>query len=226
MSASETKRINGSTRDFVYETIKEKIINWDLEPGTKISEKEIASQLQVSRTPVREAFLKLAQEELLGVFPQSGTIVSQIDLALVEEGRFVRQKIERAIVEEFCANSTQEQLFLLESNLAMQELCLEKGSHHRLFELDEEFHRIMFESCKKVRTWKMIRQMNSHFDRLRVLRLASNTHWDGVVSQHKKIFEYLELKDVDAAAKEISDHLDLVNYEKDELKLRYPGYFK
>ncbi|UFT98774.1 GntR family transcriptional regulator [Radiobacillus kanasensis] len=226
ISSAETKRINGSTRDFVYETIKEKIINWEIEPGTKISEKDIADQLEVSRTPVREAFLKLAQEELLGVFPQSGTIVSQIDLALVEEGRFVRQKIERAIVEEFCLTCDKEQLFQLESNLAMQGLCLEKGSHHRLFELDEEFHRIMFEGCKKLRTWKMIRQMNSHFDRLRVLRLASNSDWDGVVSQHRKIFEHISNKDVDAAVNEISDHLDLVNYEKDEIRSRYPGYFK
>ena len=226
ISVADTKRINGSTRDFVYQTVKEQIINWKLEPGVKISEKEVASQLEVSRTPVREAFIKLAQEELLDVFPQSGTIVSKIDLGLVEEGRFVRQKIEQAIVEEVCLKHNDDQLFQLESNLTMQELCLEKGTHHRLFELDEEFHRNMFEVCTKIRTWKMIRQMNSHFDRLRVLRLASNSDWDGVVFQHKRILEHIKNKDVESAVEEISSHLELVNYEKAELKLRYPGYFK
>jgi len=226
MSAAETKRINGSTRDYVYQTIKEKIINWELEPGVKISEKEVSNQLEVSRTPVREAFLMLAQENLLEVFPQSGTIVSKIDLTLVEEGRFVRQKIEQAIVEEVCLRHDADQIFQLESNITMQELCLEKGTHHRLFELDEQFHRILFEICNKIRTWNMIRQMNSHFDRLRVLRLASNSDWAGVIQQHKKIFEFIKNRDVDSAVKETSNHLELVNYEKEGLKLRYPGYFK
>ncbi|GAF64185.1 GntR family transcriptional regulator [Alkalihalobacillus trypoxylicola] len=225
MISTEIKRTNGSTRDFVYHTIKAQIINWELKPGTKISEKEVATQLKVSRTPVREAFLMLAHEELLGVYPQSGTIVSHIDLALVEEGRFVRQQIERAIVEEVCLTFNSEQLFKLESNLTMQELCLEKGSHQRLFELDEEYHRIMFEGCNKVRTWNMIRQMNSHFDRLRVLRLVANTDWDGLVSQHKRIFEYICQKDIESAVHEMSIHLERILYEKDELKKLYPDYF-
>lgn len=223
---STTKRINGSTRDFVYQTIKQQIINWELNPGTKISEKEVASQLKVSRTPVREAFLKLAQEELLGVYPQSGTIVSQIDLQLVEEGRFVREKIERAIVREACETFDPEQLFQLETNITMQELCLEKGSYHRLFELDEEFHRLLFEGCSKLRTWRMVRQMNSHFDRLRMLRLASNPDWKVVVSQHKAVFEYISERNAEKAEEAITAHLKLVNLEKEALKKRYPGYFK
>lgn len=224
--STSSKRVNGSTRDFVYQTIKKQIIEWELEPGTKISEKEVAGKLKVSRTPVREAFLKLAQEELLGVYPQSGTKVSQIDLGLVEEGRFVRENIERAVVREACQTFEEDQLFQLETNMTMQELCLEKGSHHRLFELDEEFHRLLFEGCKKLRTWQMVRQMNSHFDRLRMLRLASNPDWKVVVSQHKEIFKYISSKEADRAEEAIMNHLKLVNFEKAELKLRYSDYFK
>lgn len=223
---SSTKRINGSTRDYVYETVKQQIINWELEPGTKISEKEFASKLEVSRTPVREAFLKLAQEELLGIYPQSGTVVSKVDLELVEEGRFVREKIERALIQEVCESFGEEKLFRLETNITMQELCLEKGSYHRLFELDEEFHRLFFEGCNKLRTWKVVRQMNIHFDRLRVLRLAANSDWDIVVSQHRRIFEYISKREVALAEEEITSHLKLVNLEKEALKESYPGYFK
>ncbi|WP_245808891.1 GntR family transcriptional regulator [Shouchella patagoniensis] len=225
ISTIDTKRVNGSTRDFVYQTIKNQIINLELEPGKKISEKEVAKLLEVSKTPVREAFLMLAQEDLLDVFPQSGTFVSYISLELVEEGRFVRQKIEAAIVKEACLSFGADQLFQLESNLAMQELCLEKGTHQRLFELDEEYHRTLFEGCKKNRSWKMIRQMNSHFDRLRVLRLASNPEWTGIVSQHKNIFEAIRNQDIELAVKVMNDHLEAVNYEKDQLRLNYPTYF-
>lgn len=218
--------MKGSTRDFVYATLKEKIINLELKPNVKISEQDIADELKVSRTPVREAFLQLSQENLLTVYPQKGTIVSKIDLELVEEGRFVREKIESAIVREACETFGEEELFQLESNLTMQTLCLEKGSHHRLFKLDDEFHQLLFTGCNKLRTWQMIRNMNSHFDRLRMLRLASNPDWNVVVSQHKEIFHYISLKETDKAEKLIIKHLNLVNYEKEELRVHYPNYFK
>lgn len=218
-------RINGSTRDYAYQTIKEQIINLELKPGTKISEKEIAEKLQVSRTPVREAFQKLAQEELIGIYPQSGTVVSKIDLGHVEEARFVRENIERAIVRTACSDFGDEQLFGLETNIAMQELCLGKGTHQRLFDLDEEFHKRLYEGCNKIRVWKMIHQMNSHFDRLRVLRLVSNTDWNNVVSQHREIFQSIVERDMDKAEELMANHLKLVNFEKDELKVRYPDYF-
>ena len=221
-----TQEAKGSARDFVYDTLKEQIISLELKPNVKISEQDIADELNVSRTPVREAFLKLSQENLLTVYPQKGTIVSKIDLELVEEGRFVREKIESAIVKEACETFGEEQLFQLESNLTMQTLCLEKGSYHRLFTLDDEFHQLLFAGCNKLRTWHMIRNMNSHFDRLRMLRLASNPDWNVVVSQHKEIFHYISLKETDKAEKLIIKHLNLVNYEKEELRVHYPNYFK
>ncbi|WP_407652097.1 GntR family transcriptional regulator [Aquibacillus koreensis] len=224
MSTTNT-RINGSTRDFVYYTLKDQIINLELEPGTKISEKEVSEKLKVSRTPVREAFLKLAQEDLLGVFPQSGTIVTQIDLSLVEEGRFIRENIEKAIVREACEALDDDQLFQLETNIRLQELCLEKESHHKLFELDDEFHKILFEGCNKIRTWNMIRQMNSHFDRLRMLRLVADHNWSVLVAQHKEIFHFISDKKRDEAEASMALHLKLVDLEKGKLKEQYPGFF-
>lgn len=217
--------IKGSTRDFVYNHIKEQIINWDLKPGTKISEKEVAQNLNVSRTPVREAFLQLAQEELLIIIPQKGTIVSKVDLSLVEEGRFVREHIEKAIVREVCTKISDDQLFQLETNLLMQELCLKKGSHNQLFQLDEEFHQLLFEICTKIRTWNNIRKMNSHFDRLRMLRLAKNHDFEVIVGQHKEIFECISEKNPDKAEAIMEKHMKLVFVESKELKAKNPEYF-
>ncbi|MDG5787095.1 GntR family transcriptional regulator [Evansella sp. AB-P1] len=216
----------GSTRDYVYRKVKDQIINWDYKPGVKISEKEIADKLNVSRTPVREAFLQLAQEELLKIVPQSGTIVSKIDLELVEEGRFTREHIEKAITREACEKLDDNQLILLKTNIAMQEFCIEKGSHSRLFQLDEEFHQILFDVCNKKRTWELIRKMNSHFDRLRVLRLARNHNWNIVVDQHKEIFTYISQSKPDLAEVKMEEHIKLVIVEKEELKIKYPEYFK
>lgn len=219
-------RMRGSTRDYAYQTIKNKILTLELKPGTKISEKTIAEKLKMSRTPVREAFMKLAEEELLDIYPQRGTFVSKIDLGFVEEGRFIRENIERAIVREACETFDQELLFQLETNITMQDLCLKKGSHHRLFELDEEFHRILFEGCDKMRSWRLVRQMNCDFDRLRMLRLASNHNWEVVVSQHKKILKCIQEKNATSAEEVMIEHLKLVIIEKEALEAQYSEYFR
>ncbi|WP_121609791.1 GntR family transcriptional regulator [Mesobacillus foraminis] len=217
--------VRRSTRDHSYQILKEKILNLELEPGTKISEKEIAEQLNVSRTPVREAFMKLAQEELLDIIPQSGTIVSRINLEHVEEGRFIREVLEKEIVALACKAFPGDYRFKLESNIVMQDLCVEQKNILKLFELDEEFHQILFFGCKKGRTWKMLQLLNSHFNRLRILRLQSNSDWDHIISQHKLIYQLIVNKDEEQAVKVMEQHLRLVVIEKEFLKERYPYYF-
>ncbi|MBU9710349.1 GntR family transcriptional regulator [Evansella tamaricis] len=219
-------RANGSTRNYVYKTIRDKIINWEIKPGQKISEKEVSEELSVSRTPVREAFLQLAQEDLLEIYPQIGTVVSKIDFSLVEEARFVRETIERAIVRDLCENVSEDFIFEMETNVTMQALCIEKGTHKRLFELDQQFHYLLYKENKKIRTWMFIRQMNGHFDRLRSLRLASDPNWNLIVNQHKEIFENIMKKDPAGAEATMGSHLLLVNSEKESLKENYSNYFK
>ncbi len=221
----QSQRTRGSSRDYVYNTIKTQIMNGEIAPGTKLSEKEISDKLNVSRTPVREAFLQLNQEELLGVYPQIGTIVTKINLALVEEGKFVRENIEKAIVREAAETIEKEDLLQMESNLTLQEFSLEKGSYQRLFELDDEFHQLMYTGCGKHRTWNMVKRMNVQFDRLRLLRLSVNHDWKIIVAQHRKIFEAIADRDLETAEKAAMEHLQLVEIEKDELKEQNPEFF-
>lgn len=223
--AVTNQRSRGSSRDYVYHTIKSQIMNGEIAPGTKLSEQEISKQLEVSRTPVREAFLKLNEEELLGVFPQVGTIVTKIDLKLVEEGRFVRENIEKAIVREAAETIDQDALLQVESNLTQQEFLLGKGSFQRLFELDDEFHQLLYKGCGKDRTWNMVKRMNIQFDRLRLLRLAVNTDWNIIVSQHRNIFEAVAAKDPELAEKAAMEHLQLVEVEKQQLKKENAEFF-
>ncbi|WP_066195883.1 MULTISPECIES: GntR family transcriptional regulator [Gracilibacillus] len=219
------QREKGSSRDYVYRSTKEQIMIGEIAPGMKLSEKEIADKLEVSRTPVREAFLQLNQEGLLEILPQIGTIVAKIDLNSVEEGRFVRENIEKAIVAEAARNMGEEALLQVETNLTLQEFSLEKGSFQRLFELDDEFHRLLYKGCGKLRTWDMVKRMNIQFDRLRLLRLAVNHDWKIVVSQHRRIFEAISNKDVDLAEETTIEHLRLVDVEKGALKEANPDFF-
>lgn len=86
--------------DQAYDRISQKIIKTIYKPGSKISEKAIESDLKIGRTPIREALLRLKQEQLIEVIPQSGTYISKIDLKSVLDARFVRTSIEQQVMKE------------------------------------------------------------------------------------------------------------------------------
>ena len=216
----------GLIRDYVYDTLKREIMELKLEPGRFISEKDVIEMLQVSRTPIREALVKLSQEELIETIPQKGSFISLIDLKLVEESRFVRETLEKAIVREACQMLSSEQVLQLQNLISLQELCVEEKNFERLFELDEEFHKSIVVGCGKTRTWGMLQQLNTHYNRIRFLRLAVNYDWEIILSEHRAITRAIKEKDPDAAEQAMSEHLSRVIFEKDELLRKYPSFFK
>ncbi|PAV28334.1 GntR family transcriptional regulator [Virgibacillus profundi] len=220
------RKNNYTSRDYVYESLKENIISLKLKPGTNISEKEISELLQVSRTPVREAFLKLAQEELLAIYPQRGTFVTLIDLQHVEETRFIREHLERATVREACKNFSNESIFKLEENLALQKICVEEKNYTKLFKLDEDFHYTIVSGCDKKLIWSVIQQMNNHLNRIRILRLADNFNWDLILSQHENIISAIKDKNQDLADRVMEEHLKELIFEQESLKKKYENLFK
>lgn len=215
-----------STSKRIYSLLKEEIIQMRLTPGSNISEHEISEKFKVSRTPVREAFLRLAQEGLLSIYPQKGTFVSLIDLSLVEEARFLREHLERAVIKLACAGFPPELIIGLEMNLKLQEMHLQNHDDLKLFQADEEFHRLIFAGCAKKRIWQMINDMNSDFKRIRVLRLASNFDWDDIFAQHARVLQAIKDGNTEAGERAIQEHLTAVNVDKTELIDKYPGYFK
>lgn len=226
----ETHILHGSsalsTREQVYSMMKKRILSLQLRPGTNISEKEMSAEFNVSRTPVRESFLRLAQEGLLDIYPQRGTFVSLIDLNMVEEARFMREHLERAIIRLACECLQKDQLLILDMNLSMQRLCIEQQDYKRMFELDQEFHKTIFEGCNKVNVWTVIQQMNNDFNRSRMLRLASDFNWNIIFEQHICIIRAIKEGNPDHAESLMKEHLMLATIDKGSLKEAYPGYFK
>ena len=215
----------GLIRDYVYETLKKNIMELRLEPGRLISEKDLVEMLQVSRTPIREALVKLSQEELIETTPQKGSVISLIDLQHVEESRFIRETLESAIVREACVKLNKEQVLHLQNLISLQELCESEENYERLFELDEEFHKSIIIGCGRTRAWGLIGQVTTHYNRIRFLRLATNHDWKIILAQHHGIVSAIREKNPDAAEKVLREHLEQVVIEKEELKQKYPKYF-
>ncbi|XFO68371.1 HTH-type transcriptional repressor RspR [Sporomusa silvacetica DSM 10669] len=215
-----------SIREYVYRFLKVNIINLELPPGQSISEQEVASQLKVSRTPVREAFIKLAQENLLAIIPQKGTYVSLIDTDQVEESTFVRQTLEHEVIQQACTCFPAEELFQLQSCLALQNLCISEKNYYRFFELDETMHAIIFRGCKKSRTWEMLQLMNAHYNRVRILSLKTKEfQWDQLLKHHQALIKAIQEQDIKLGIKTIKLHLNKVLIDLEYLRKAHGDYF-
>ena len=215
----------GSAGSTVYAQLKQQIVSLELKPGTALSEKEMALAFNVSRTPVRESFVRLAQEGLLVVLPQRGTRVSLIDSELVEEARFMREQLERAVVREACTFFPDDRLAQLEANLGLQKASIERHDGKQMFELDEAFHRILFEGCRKAGTWNVIQQMNAHLNRSRMLWLSADPDWSHLYEQHRNIAEAVLNHDADQADRMMKEHLSLIIANLSLLKAKHPDFF-
>lgn len=197
-----------------------------LAPGSAISEKDIAESLEVSRTPVREAFIKLAQENYLDIIPQKGSYVSLIDPEHVDEVRFCRESVEKEVMKLACHSFPKEDLFKLQSNLALQSLCMQEKNYVRFFELDAEMHGIIFAGCNKARIWTMIQQMNTHYDRVRMLSLVFGFDLDRLLIEHQQIFNSIREGNLEAGLQVLSKHLNKLTVDIKQLQSEFGHFFK
>src|SRR5690348_1407018 len=128
----------GTNRQTVYATLRRKVLTMELPPGASLSENELAAVLGVSRTPVRESLILLAEEGLVQVFPKIGSFVSRVDPVRVAAAQFSREAVELAALDDFPETLDPKLLANLDDNLGRQDLpgiALED-----FFALDEEFH--------------------------------------------------------------------------------------
>ncbi len=223
-----TNRVKGSSGQYVYEALSEKIINLDWLPGQALSEKEIAGWLGVSRTPIRDAVSKLSAQELVDVYPQRGTYVALIDLDLVEEVRFARRVLEEAVLLEAVKEFPKDKLFELETNMSLASLAIRKEMYTEFFKYDEAFHRIIFEGCNKKHIWQSMYELNAQFRRLRILNLKDGEEhvWNKIEEEHMQILKAIIDKDEHLARLVIDNHLNPQKNPYKSLIDKYPTYFK
>ena len=217
------KETDESARDYAYRTIRDNIISLDLEPGEMVSEQEIAKQMGISRTPVREALIELSKSRLVEIIPQRGSFIAKIDYGIIEEVRFLRLIVEIAICELACEYRTEEDINKLEELVSLQEFYNERGAADKLLDLDNKFHKLLYEIANKSLIKKIIQDTTVHFDRVR--RLSYDTVKDiKIIGDHKELIVAVKNQDKELAKQIITKHL--VRYKMDEELIReeYPHY--
>jgi DNA-binding GntR family transcriptional regulator len=214
-----------SARDYALRIIREKIISLNLSPGSMVSENELSIKLGLSRTPVREALIELSKSKVVEVYPQKGIYISLIDTALVEEDRFLRLVLEKAIVKMACQAASEEDLLSLEANLNLQDFYLQNSAPNELLKLDDEFHQMLFLICKKSRIYALMNSMTIHFDRVRSLSLVTIKDIK-IVHDHREIVDAIRRKDQEAAEAIMTKHLSRYKVDDELLRAKYSQYYK
>lgn len=212
-------------RSYALRTIKENIINLDLAPGSQISEKEIALQMGLSRTPVREALIELSRVKIVRIVPQKKSTVALVDYALVDEACFMRNVLECAVVELDCELATPEGLRQLEDNVKLQRFYFEDHNFPMLMELDNQFHAGLFNIAQKAQVYEMTQNMLVHFDRVRRMALDSVKDTK-IVDDHAQILEAVRSRDARQARQLMQTHLSRYKYDAKKIVEDYPEYFK
>lgn len=209
----------------VHEVLRKAITNVELLPGAPVSEKELCERYGVSRTPVREALLRLADERLVDIFPQRGTFVSRIRLDSVQDGMVIRQALERASVRRASSRATPADIAGLRISLARQRASNLAADFAVFHAEDEGFHQRIADLSGHPSLWRVVRQEKVQIDRCRVLHLPLSSRREDVIAEHAAIVDALERNDPDAAERAMHAHLAGVMPGIDELLELHPDYF-
>lgn len=212
-------------REYALRTLKENIIRLELAPGSMLSENELSAQMSLSRTPVREALVELSKVGIVEIYPQRGSAIARIDYDLVEEARFMRLVLEKAVVEQVCTLATPADICRLRQNLRLYQEYVDMGDSDAGLETDNNFHRILFQIAQKDRVFELIRNLSIHFDRVR--RLSLSTVKDAkVLADHTAIVDAVEAGNAPLAVRLMEEHLTRYQYDAQTLREAYPDYFK
>ncbi len=214
-----------SGRDYALRNIKENIVNLELAPGSQISENELADELGLSRTPVREALIELSRVGIIETHPQRKSTVSLIDCDLVEESRFMRNLLECAVAELVCEMAGPVDVERLNANIRLQSFYLDGTYTNELMALDNQFHGMLFNIAKKPQVFQMIQNIAIHFDRVRGLALSSVRDLK-VVQDHQDLVDFICRRDAKGARALMEAHLNRYRIDPAEIRELHPQYFK
>jgi DNA-binding GntR family transcriptional regulator len=208
----------------VYRRLRESIIRNRLKPGARISETEIANELAISRQPVREAFIKLAEQGLLSVRPQRRTLVSRIGYHAVLDARFMREAVEADIVAILAHAPDPALMRELRGQIERQnETPLRDAEGYA--QLDELFHRTMAEAAGKAGVWRRLEDLKSQMDRVRFLSLD----WFPMAKltrQHETLVDRIERGDAAAADAVIRHHTRELLRDLPQIRDAHPDFFE
>jgi len=209
----------------IHATLRDEIVRMELKPLDILNEKLLGQRFGVSRTPVREALLRLADEGLVEIYPQSGTFVSRIPRRALYEAILIRKALEATTVSLAIVAMRDDRLQGLEANQKALRQAAQSGDIAHFHQIDSEFHQLVADIAGYPGIWTVIAQVKVQIDRYRFVTLPQQGRLDLVIAEHAAIIEGMRRRDDGAAVLAMSQHIGRMTEELQDIEHLDPALF-
>ncbi|MBQ6845128.1 MAG: GntR family transcriptional regulator [Agathobacter sp.] len=194
-------------RDVVFQTLREAILRGELKPGERLMELQLAAQLGVSRTPIREAIRMLEQEGLAVTMPRKGAEVAKMTLKGMEDVLEIREALDILACQLACDRITDELLVTLKEKKKAFEASLETKDVKVIADADISFHDVIYEATGNPKLIALLSNLREQIYRYRVEYLKAVESYPILIKEHDNIYQSLVQHDRDASTEAIREHV-------------------
>lgn len=195
-----------SKADEAYSIIKDKIVTLQIRPSSDISEDALIKELNISRTPIREAIQRLAKDRFVIVYPRKGTVVADITLELINSIYEVRLLNEPHMSRNACLRVSDEWIQKVKQGFLDFDDST-RAENLSYIQLDYNLHKELTSYTNNVFLKNMFHVVNDHNHRIRIQTSIRNRGYKVSVQEHLEIIEALERRDEDAVEKTVRNHI-------------------
>ncbi len=219
------KKPNELNRFYAERIIEYNIVTLNLLPGQMVSEKDLAVQMEISKTPVHEALIELSKKSLTSIIPQVGTRIALIDIKKVEAVCFLRYVAEIGMLEKASASLTERGLQQLHRLIEKQEEAAKNFDYLQFLEDDNALHALLFIEAGLEEVSLILEPSMPIFNRVRML-IYKNLDLPRIIREHTILVDCLQSRNLSGASEILTRHLshDVVQ-DLNTLKQKFPDYF-
>lgn len=196
--------------EWAYETIKESILNLKAKPSSMLHIEKLATQLDISRTPVREALMRLQSDGLVRVVPRVGFFVTDMITSDLAELFEVREWLESNAIAKAATRLTDDDLNFLDELLESTARAIERNDHNQYLENEELFHGLFLERCGNKHLLDVMKSLDNMTRRERVLSVSSPENVRQSLAEHRRIVAAVQKGSPEESRKAMAEHIEAV----------------
>lgn len=213
-----------------YERFKKDIMTFALKPGEPVSAQKIAERYEVSRTPAREALVRLQNEGMVDIFPQSGSIISKIKPDRIHQEWFVRRALELSMVDQFFSRVCEEDIQRMrEAADRLETLGNVPRTHESSYEYicsDDRFHEITYRVSGEELAERIIKNMLPNYRRMRILVDFDDEYKNRTVRGHRELISYIEQGEKEKYRESLATHIGHIVTDIEKMRDNFPYMFE
>lgn len=196
-----------SLTDEIADIVRDRILKGEYEIGEKIKENQIATELRVSRTPIREAFKLLENEGLIDYIPNRGCFAKGFTKQDVDDIYAVRAALEQLAVERAVERITEEEIKDLEEQCDLMEFYARKKDAKKVLELNSVFHDGIYRTTRSRFMAQVLRSYKGYIEKTRKSVFYDEAYLDAILREHREILDAIKSRDKEKAAEAVTSHL-------------------